>query len=402
MSLCHDRLLARIRVDSPHRHPYDSSPLMMHNFDLAAVETVSVLGTALMARKLRIAAICTSLTAAVLILVVGGAYYATRQVRPFYEQALRLEPEAAQRGSRELESRATALYSDARQAGQWHAVFTAEQINGWLAVQLDKNQARDEDKADANDIGDGNPVGEVSHGDDQNEGRNDENQGSNNDQDSADEQRGDEDQQSDENQARDENDGNDDKDQKRDMPKKIRDPRIAISPDMLTLGFRTKSGGLETVISVDASVFLMEDGAVGIRFLSVRAGSLPLPVMQLADDIAKACQQLPKPLPVRWTQQDGQPVAIVEIHSDESSDRHFFIDSIELGEGELYLAGHTEVGNSNGRRSPKITAQRKSTGNEIALDDYELRLTPSDRRSALEVARRATRSRAKNEPTPGR
>ena len=44
-----------------------------------------------------------------------------------------------ERGSRELESRATALYSDARQVGQWQALFTAEQINGWLATQLVQN-----------------------------------------------------------------------------------------------------------------------------------------------------------------------------------------------------------------------------------------------------------------------
>ena len=298
-----------------------------------------------MARKLRIAAICTSVATAVLILVVGGAYYAARQVNPFYEQALRLEPEVAQRGSRELESRATALYSDARQAGQWHALFTAEQINGWLAVQLDENQCSDENQES----------GEKQEGGDKQEGS---------------------------------------------VPSNIRDPRVAIAPGVLTLGFRALSHGMDTVVSVDAAVFLMEEGSVGIRFLSVRAGSLPLPVMQLADELATACQELK--LPVRWTQQDGQPVAIVEIHSDKSSDRHFFVDSIELGEGELYVAGHTEVGNATSRPSPKVAGASKSIDAEIALDDYELRLTPRNRRSALEVARRSTRPRTKNAATSGR
>ena len=223
-----------------------------------------------MARKLRIAAFCTLGVAVCLFVVLSGAYYAAQQVRPFYEQALHIEPEVVERGSRELESRATALYSDARQAGQWQALFTAEQINGWLAAQL----------ADNLDC---------------------------------------------------------------ELPSNIRDPRVAISPDMLTLGFRMLSGGVETVVSVDASVFLTEEGAVAIRFMSVRAGALPLPVMQLADEMADACQELS--LPVRWTQQDGQPVAIVELHSDASTDkRQFFIDAIELGEGEMYVAGHTEVG----------------------------------------------------------
>ena len=106
---------------------------------------------------------------------------------------------------------------------------------------------------------------------------------------------------------------------------------------MLTLGFRTTSGGVETVISVDASVSLTEEGAVAIRLISVRAGALPLPVLQLADELADACQKLK--LPVRWTQQDGKPVALVEIRTTEP----VYVDAIQLDEGQLYVAGHTET-----------------------------------------------------------
>ena len=204
-----------------------------------------------------------------LLVALGGAYFAARQVRPFYEQALHIEPAVLEEGSRELESRATALYSDARQAGQWQALFTAEQINGWLATQLAENHAGE-------------------------------------------------------------------------LPDDIRDPRVAISPNLLTLGFRTSPGGIETVVSVDADVFLTEDGAVAIRLMSVRAGALPLPVMQVADELAAVCRELS--LPVRWTQEGGQPVAVVELHGDPSTDkRQFHVDAIELGEGQVYVAGHTEL-----------------------------------------------------------
>jgi hypothetical protein len=280
-----------------------------------------------MARKLRIAALCTSLLAACVLLVLGGVYYAARQVRPFYRQALGLEPEVLERGSRELESRATALYSDARQGGKWHALFTAEQINGWLATQLAENQDAD-------------------------------------------------------------------------APSNIRDPRVAISPEVLRLGFQTYSGGVETVISVDASVFVTDDGAVAVRLMSVRAGALPLPVMQLADEIAATCERLA--LPVRWTQQDGQPIAIVELHSDPSTEeRQFFIDTIEFSEGEMYVAGHTQMAALIPGKSPKIAIPNSQQKRELALDDYELRLTPRDRRSALEVARRQEK-RTKTAKTQGR
>jgi len=281
-----------------------------------------------MARKLRIAAVGTLTVTALLVTILAGAYYAARQVRPFYEQALRVEPEALVRGSRELECRATALYSDAQQQGQWQALFTTEQINGWLATQLALNQ-----------------------------------------------------------------DG--------ELPTDIRDPRVAIARDVLTLGFRTSSGGVETVVSVDASVSLTEEGAVAIQFLSVRAGALPLPVMQLADEIAAACLELE--LPVRWTRTDGKPVAIVEIHSESLSDEHeFYIDSIELGENELYVAGHTELSNGTGLGSPKTARRRPMGKKQIALDDYELRLTPTDDRSALEIARRDRAGATKGASASGR
>src|SRR5437763_2398548 len=196
-----------------------------------------------MPRKYRIAAVCTLTITALLVAALGGAYYAAQQVRPFYEHALRIEHEVLEKSSRELESRATALYTDAKQIGQWRALFTAQQINAWLA----KQQAADK-------------KGELLAG--------------------------------------------------------VRDPRIALTRDCLTLGFRSKSSGVETVFSVDASVLLTKEGAVGISFKSVRAGALPLPVMKAADIIATATAKMK--LPVRWTQQDGRPIAIVSIASNPS------------------------------------------------------------------------------------
>jgi hypothetical protein len=268
-----------------------------------------------MARKLRIAAWCTLGALVCVLITIGGAYYAAQRVRPFYEAALQIEPEVLERGSRELESRATALLSDARRAGEWHAIFTAEQINGWLALQLDEFR-QDEPLSD-----------------------------------------------------------------------RIRDPRVAISPELLTLGFRTSSGGVETVVSVDAGVSLTDEHAVAIQLMSVRAGALPLPVMQLADDIATACERMS--LPVRWIQKSSKPVAIVELDSDESTGRRrFHIDELKLGDGELYVAGHTELNNRGNVASGQSASGPMSECTDVALDEFELRLTPHDDRSALEVARR--------------
>lgn len=271
-----------------------------------------------MARKVRIAAIGIVVVTALVAALLGGAYYAARQVQPFYAQAIQIEPEVLERGSRELESRATALYSDAKQVGHWQALFTAEQINGWLATQLAEN---------------------VNGG----------------------------------------------------LPQNIRDPRVAIGRDVLTLGFRTSSGGVETVVSVDAAVSLTETGAIAVRLLSVRAGALPLPVLQLADELADACKKLK--LPVRWTRHNNKPVALVEIQSTEP----VYVDDVQLDENQLYVAGHTEIA----RNKAMVSDQRKKTSDgsqgDTELSDYELRLAPKNERSVLELARRPTAKRAVDE-----
>jgi hypothetical protein len=105
----------------------------------------------------------------------------------------------------------------------------------------------------------------------------------------------------------------------------------------------------------------------------------------LADELADACQKLT--LPVRWTRQDGEPVALVDTHDDSDSDKtRFFIDTIELGDSELYVAGHTER-SAPDPQQPR-TAAIETPGNEVALDDYELRLTPRHKDGPLQIARR--------------
>lgn len=221
-----------------------------------------------MARKKRIAAIALLVSATALVtVVVGGVYVAMGRVRPFYTEALQIDPQRLETGSRELESRATALYSESRQVGTWQAAFTADQINGWLALQLADAYA------DA-------------------------------------------------------------------LPKEISDPRVAIADDHLTLGFRTRRGGVETVVSADASVMLTEEGDIAVRLLSVQAGALPLPVMQVADDVSHACQELG--LPVRWTQAGGQPVAIIDVDGAGLVKKaRLVMDAVELRDGTIYLAGQT-------------------------------------------------------------
>jgi hypothetical protein len=94
-----------------------------------------------MLRWLRLAVLLLLPLVAVGGLLAWWAYRASQRVPAFYADALRADPARQQQASDELLQQAAALANHARREGRWEALFTAEQINGWLAVDLLSNHA---------------------------------------------------------------------------------------------------------------------------------------------------------------------------------------------------------------------------------------------------------------------
>lgn len=92
-----------------------------------------------MSRRLRISTFLVGSAVLLAVGFTGGVYWASRSVPDFYEQALEVQPERVQQASDEMLASATALASNVRKEGRWQALFTSEQINGWLAVDLKEN-----------------------------------------------------------------------------------------------------------------------------------------------------------------------------------------------------------------------------------------------------------------------
>src|SRR5438093_9420102 len=94
-----------------------------------------------MRRAMRLALWVTG--GALLLLLCFAAYviYAARHVPEFYEQALQIEPQQLEAASDEMVRQTTELVSHANTTGSWEVRFTAEQVNGWLAVDLPRNHA---------------------------------------------------------------------------------------------------------------------------------------------------------------------------------------------------------------------------------------------------------------------
>lgn len=94
-----------------------------------------------MRKKLRIAAWCGGGLLLAVALGASALYWAARQGPDFYRAAVRVDPARQRDASDEMLQRTTALVSDVRQEGRWEALFTADQVNGWLAVDLPANHA---------------------------------------------------------------------------------------------------------------------------------------------------------------------------------------------------------------------------------------------------------------------
>ncbi len=93
-----------------------------------------------MPKKLRIPLIVVGV---LLALVLGVGVWLLRSVHrvpDFYSKALAADPVRQKQASDEMLRRSAELRNNTVRAGQWQSVITADQINGWLAVDMVQNQ----------------------------------------------------------------------------------------------------------------------------------------------------------------------------------------------------------------------------------------------------------------------
>jgi hypothetical protein len=77
-----------------------------------------------------------------IVAAVGGiaVYRSLKHVPEFYRQAMHVDFKEHQAESAKMQRQVAGLVSDVKREGRWHAVFTAEQINGYLAADLAKQR----------------------------------------------------------------------------------------------------------------------------------------------------------------------------------------------------------------------------------------------------------------------
>jgi len=97
-------------------------------------------------------------------------------------------------------------------------------------------------------------------------------------------------------------------------------------------------------VSLETDVYLTDKpNQIVVRIRHVRAGSVPLPFRGLLDQVADSARR--NNVDLRWSQQDGDPVALIQIpiRQQQNQPRELRIESLEVREGEIYLSGRTEI-----------------------------------------------------------
>ena len=95
----------------------------------------------MLSKRLRVSLILGTCAAAAAA-TIGGLYWSCQQMPDFYVQALAQDRTTTESAGNDLLHQAANLAGDVRRPGRWQALFTAEQINGWLAMDASPNHAR--------------------------------------------------------------------------------------------------------------------------------------------------------------------------------------------------------------------------------------------------------------------
>lgn len=246
-----------------------------------------------MRRFLRCLAVVT------VVLILGSAfagysmYQATQRAPDFYVRMLDSERTAELASGPSFEHQIQELQEESQRPGTWEAVFTEDQINGWLAVGL----AQEFPKL---------------------------------------------------------------------LPPQVHEPRVAISPEQVQVGCSYRGARLSSVISFSLLIALTDEpNTLEIRVQKARIGRLPAPINQFLNQIASAIKTTN--VPFRWEPTDGDPIARITVPSShpDYAHREIYLDTVELRQGEVRLAGRTAAkGNQptvarSSRTSPIILAYQR-------------------------------------------
>lgn len=147
------------------------------------------------------------------------------------------------------------------------------------------------------------------------------------------------------------------------LPYGVSQPRVAIEANKMQMAVRFKQGDVETVLSLAGDAYLTDrPNEVAIHIQHVRAGLIPVPLAKFMDNIAEEATDAG--LPLRWAEQDGDPVAIVTLPLDrkEFRGKQLRVEELQINDGEIVVSGRTDAPPAETAREPSDQPEGESTG----------------------------------------
>lgn len=142
------------------------------------------------------------------------------------------------------------------------------------------------------------------------------------------------------------------------LPSELADPRVSIRAREATIACRYTNGGVTTVLSLTADMYLKTSNVLAVRIRRVRAGTLPVPLTQVLNAISQAARGLK--LRLEWRKTQGDPVALISFpRAPDGEPDSLILQKVELHEGALFVAGTVGPSSSGDpdQATPNVTAQ---------------------------------------------
>jgi hypothetical protein len=138
------------------------------------------------------------------------------------------------------------------------------------------------------------------------------------------------------------------------LPAEISQPRIHLGLGRATIACRYNEGNTATVVSIELEAYMADPSTLALRICDMRAGAIPLPLGTILEGLSQVATSAEWPL--RWTKAKGQPVALIPLSALGGDKAGFELESLELRDGAIYLAGRT----ASGRPTPRAAAPTAS------------------------------------------
>jgi len=127
------------------------------------------------------------------------------------------------------------------------------------------------------------------------------------------------------------------------LPPEVRDPRVKITAGSASGGVTVERNPFPVAASLDVSVRLVDPQTIAVRIMGARLGTLPWTLDRVVVQLTKAAQD--QGWEVRQSMIDTDPVLTLTLPERFNTDKgRVTLEALEFREGELYLAGRTEIG----------------------------------------------------------